>query len=535
MINYSKFNVTDDHSYNLYNAIAYCKKHGKDGIVFDKGVYDFYPERASEHLLHVSNHDIYGEKRIAFLLDDMENFTVDGGNSAFVFHSDMVPFALLSSKNITLKNFSIDYDKTKAFCLRVTAVDEDSFDFVRLFGSECYVNGTTLYLSDGDGKDEPFRYFCLLNDGTSKEMIAESRDSFDRNMYFEDLGDGNFRVHKRDKALEVKVGNILSIRADLRHACNIAIDRCKNTLIDGVTMYKSYGMGVLAEKSENITIDKMTVKATEKDYFSLNADATHFVNCKGLVKVTGSSFSEQQDDALNIHGEFNPVVDKNDDYVLVKYAHRQAKGLGIYEAGDEVAVLTPKTLIPKFTRKILATETLNMNYTKLYIEGGTDGIEIGDVFEDLTWNCDLIFENNKVRNNRARGMLIATKGKVEIKNNYFNTPGVAILFESDGKFWFEAGGTNDVRIFGNTFDNCRFTRGNWGKNVIEIKPREAFDGENYYHKYIEVSDNEFINCNGSLLSADNVEKFVWNGNTLTNASEGDLLTFKNCGTIERDI
>ena len=66
MVNYSKFNVTDDHSYNVYNAINYCKKYGEDGIVFDKGRYDFYPERASEHLLHISNHDIYGEKRIAF-------------------------------------------------------------------------------------------------------------------------------------------------------------------------------------------------------------------------------------------------------------------------------------------------------------------------------------------------------------------------------------------------------------------------------------------------------------------------------------
>lgn len=132
-------------------------------------------------------------------------------------------------------------------------------------------------------------------------------------------------------------------------------------------------------------------------------------------------------------------------------------------------------------------------------------------------------------------MLIATKGRVEIKNNYFNTPGVAILFESDGKFWFEAGGTNDVRIFDNTFDNCRFTRGNWGKNVIEIKPREAFDGKNYYHKYIEVSDNRFVNCNGSLLSADNVESFVWKNNTLENSACEKPATFKNCGQVDSDI
>ena len=535
MVNYSLFNITDDHSYNVYNAINYCVQNGEDGIVFDGGRYDFYPDKASEHLLHVSNHDVYGEKRVAFLIKEMSDLTIDGGGSEFVFHSDMVPFALLGSKNITLKNFSIDYDKTKAFCIQVTAVDEDSFDFKRIYGSECYVEGTKLYLSDGDGKDEPFRYFSLLDDGTCKEMISESRDSFDRAMYFEDLGDGLFRVHKRDKNLELREGMRLVTRAHMRHACNIVIDRSENTLIQGVTMYKSYGMGLLAEKSTDVTVDRMTVKASDDALFSLNADATHFVNCRGLVKVTNSSFSEQQDDALNIHGEFNPVSDKTEEYILIRYVHPQAKGLGIYEAGDEIAVLAPKTLIPKCTRKVKSAEKVNMNYTKLYIEGGTDGIEVGDVIEDLTWNCDLLFEGNTVRNNRARGMLIATKGKVEIKNNYFNTPGVAILFESDGKFWFEAGGTKDVRITENIFDNCRFTKGNWGKNVIEMKPREEFDGENYYHKYVEVANNRFTNCGGSLLSADNVERFVWKDNTIEDGTECQLLTFKNCKDVEKDI
>ena len=99
MINYSRFNITNDHAYNLFNAINYCREAGEDGIVFDGGRYDIYPEKASEKLLHVSNHDIYSEKRIAFLIENMKNFTVDGGGSEFIFHSDMIPFALVESSN----------------------------------------------------------------------------------------------------------------------------------------------------------------------------------------------------------------------------------------------------------------------------------------------------------------------------------------------------------------------------------------------------------------------------------------------------
>ena len=33
MIKYSEFNVTDDHAYNLFNAISHCRKQGEDGII----------------------------------------------------------------------------------------------------------------------------------------------------------------------------------------------------------------------------------------------------------------------------------------------------------------------------------------------------------------------------------------------------------------------------------------------------------------------------------------------------------------------
>jgi hypothetical protein len=89
-----------------------------------------------------------------------------------------------------------------------------------------------------------------------------------------------------------------------------------------------------------------------------------------------------------------------------------------------------------------------------------------------------------------------------------------------------------VRILDNIFDNCNFTQVYWDRSVIVMQPREAFDGKNYYHKYIEVAGNKFINNRGSLLSADNVERFVWKDNLLENSE--CRLEFKNCGQIERD-
>jgi hypothetical protein len=102
-------------------------------------------------------------------------------------------------------------------------------------------------------------------------------------------------------------------------------------------------MGVLAQMSENITIDKMTVQAHEGEFFSLSTDATHFVNCRGLVKVTNSSFSNQLDDALNVHGIFTRITHAQDNYIIVKYMHKSAKGIGIYNEGDEIPQLANRS------------------------------------------------------------------------------------------------------------------------------------------------------------------------------------------------
>ncbi len=531
MINYNEFNTTDNHSFNLYNAIKYCKENNEDGIVFDKGVYDFYPEMASEDVFAVSNHDIYGIYRVAFLINEMQNFTIDGGNSEFIFHGNIIPFAVKKSENIIVKNLSVDYDETMTLDTEVINKENDFFD-IRVVNNDKYIiKENMLYYYDSCGNEDIFHYFGIRSFGDDKSFISESMDEFrvfNPEIKFEDLGDKKIRVY--NSKLNLSVGMHLITRGSERFACNFVITESKDISLENVTMYKSYAMGLLAQKTENVFIDNMTVKAKEDSLFSLNCDATHFVHCKGIIKVSNSEFSEQQDDALNVHGVFTRIVDKTDEYIVIKYMHKSAKGLNIYEKGDEIAVLNPKTLIPNGQYKIADVEVVNLNYTKLYIEGGTENINIGDDVEDLTWSCDLVFENNKVINNRARGMLIAAKGKVEIKNNYFNTPGVAILFESDGSKWFESGGTTDVVIKENIFENCKYASSpNWGSHVIEVKPREEFNEDDYYHKYISITANEFKDCNAPLIYADNIEKVEFMNNKLNNSC--DVKIFKNCGNI----
>ena len=58
---------------------------------------------------YISNHDQDNPKRVGFAFEYLQNITFDGQGSEFIFHGRMIPFALLNGKNITLKNFSVDF------------------------------------------------------------------------------------------------------------------------------------------------------------------------------------------------------------------------------------------------------------------------------------------------------------------------------------------------------------------------------------------------------------------------------------------
>ena len=92
-------------------VVEILKSHpeGNLKIRFGKGLYPFYPEQGAREFLTLSNNDS-GDKRIAFLIKDMRNVTIEGNGSDFMFHGCMVPFAVKGSSNVTIKGVSVDYD-----------------------------------------------------------------------------------------------------------------------------------------------------------------------------------------------------------------------------------------------------------------------------------------------------------------------------------------------------------------------------------------------------------------------------------------
>ena len=69
---------------------------------------------------------------------------------------------------------------------------------------------------------------------------------------------------------------------------------------------------------------------------------------------------------------------------------------------------------------------------------------------------------------KARGLLLGSRGRIVVEDNYFHIAGAAILFEGDANYWFEQSGVRDVVIRGNLFENGNYGCPSWGAACIAV-------------------------------------------------------------------
>lgn len=526
MINYSQFNTTNDHAYNIARAIAYCKKNNIDGIKFEKGTYELSPKLAMSGNYCVSNHTLKGSASTAFLLDGMENFTIDGGGSTFISDGVLVGFAVCGSKNITIKNLLYTVKNTLRMTARVVRIDKRDIEITITNGQDYYISGGKLRFTDGHGHDDPQHFIMSINMDDHTGYMKNIKQYLDSslNMCFQYLPNGNILI--RETAMELPVGTNFVITARPRHGCNILIDNSINTTISDFSMRRGYAMGIIGQFSENVIMRGIDVRCNNGEIISLNADATHFVSCTGTIEITDSYFEGMLDDALNVHGIFTRIEDIDENGILVHDLHPMAKGFKLYKKGSKIAVMSPDLLIPKKEFTVETVTIINDEYTYLTLGEKVPDEWLGDTVEELTMYPKIVFKNNDVRENRARGILLASKGDTLIEGNRFHTPGPSIKLESDGEYWYESGSVGNVVIRNNTFDDCNFAGELWGSAAITIPKRKSFDGKNFYHKHITITGNKFIGNKKPVLSAANVGIIEFTHNF----TEGNTV-YTDCGEI----
>lgn len=480
-------------------------KNAEKIFEFEQNEYVFEQNDCENIYCRVSNHG-NNNLNVCFCMDECENITIDGRGSFFRFKDGITPFLMRCGKNITLKNFKIYVENTNVISGKVIYSSNERVDVKIPEKYEVFLKGNGLFLHS-NGKEYELKYsFSALKGRISEKDSGQCFDApFE--LLLKSLNGQVLSIPNPPKTVDVN-SDIVLISTGSREGSGIIIDRCQNIRIENVTIYHCVGMGVIAQKSKDISIDRMKVMRYGDGAFSLNADAVHFVNCRGKINVTNSLFESQLDDACNIHGIYTKIVEVDKNRIKVQFMQKETLDIPIYQIGDKLEICKNDTLKPYFDAEIQDV-VYNNDGTADVILDKTPSIVHGNSLAEVASDKVLFtLKNCIIRDNRTRGILLAAKGSLLVEGNYFNTHNSAILFEANANFWFESGGVDVAEIKNNFFCGTDSR----AESVIKVCKRDKQTDDFCFNKHIDISNNLFDKDCYNILECNNTREFIFSDN-----------------------
>jgi hypothetical protein len=549
--------TTNDATPLVVDAVERCKKEKIKKLVFPKGTYHFYPTFAPDRYCAITNND-NGLKRSPFNLIGFDGLEVDGGGSDFIFHGKMLPFIIENSKNITVKNLSIDWQvaftlegkvvannpEKKTFDLEVTTPHKVQYGhlFLSLEREESpYEKKYGFRFAMPEGYDLQAGQNILWNPETMAPYYNTVKYEMEQSsIVAEELKKGLVRISGPIKQVP-PIGSIFVTKGAWllnRTGPAFRLFQSKNLVFNNINVHHVGAMGLIAERCENITLDAFNVvlKKGSGRMVTTTADATHFCNVRGQVIIRNCIFENMLDDATNIHGTYVRVNKILDEYrVAVETYHPHQNDYIFGEAGDSVRIVENKSLTPTADGLVIKkVERINEKISILTFNKSVKGkVELYYGIENTSWYPTALIENNIVRNNRARGFLLSVPRKVIVRNNYISSQMAGIYVSGDLALWNESGPTDSLYIENNTFENCGYG-GNRVHAIVTIEP--DYVDKNYsgtYSKNIFIRNNTIKTFDAPILLVTSVDGLLFEGNQIeqTNAYEPIYASYPNIKVV----
>lgn len=516
-----------------------CTASDKVVLRFEKGRYDFHSTEAQEKEYYVSNHDQGQPKKVAIVLEDWNNLTLEGNGAEFVFHGRLIPLALLRSNHCVFKDFSIDFENPQIAQIQVVKNNPAEGLTFRVAPWVKYrITTDTVFETYGEGWAARQSTGIAFEEKT-KHLVYNTGDLFYSTQGVKEVGERTLLAPAWKDARLIP-GTVIAMRTWYRPTPGIFLYGNKDTGLYRVKVHYAEGMGLLAQFCTDITMEEFSVCLKgEQDprYFTTQADATHFSQCKGKIVSNNGLYEGMMDDAINVHGIYLKIKDRKDDYTLIaRYEHSQAWGFEWGEAKDKVQFLRSKTMEvidgpneivsirPLDKPSVLGVREFEIRFAKPVDKAITG--EEGFGVENLTWTPEVYFAGNTIRNNRARGSLFSTPRRTVAENNLFDhTSGTAILLCGDCNGWYETGACRDVLIRKNKFINALTSQYQFTNAVISIYPEipDLKGQQKYFHGgkkgAIRIVDNYFETFDYPILYAKSVNGLVFKDNTIQTNQE----------------
>jgi hypothetical protein len=208
--------------------------------------------------------------------------------------------------------------------------------------------------------------------------------------------------------------------------------------------------------------------------------------------------------------------------MLIDIVHRQQAGFNFANTGDRIVLRKRTTLEPLAEFDVEDSALLSGTQMKISSRSVLPDVDLTEgelVVSNASWQASAEITGCHVADNRARGLLLSSGGRIRVRNNYFRTLGPAIAAMGGCTFWYEDGLVRDMEISHNVFDHCY--RDMWGKAIIDLRP-EGMDVPDspMGHQNIRISHNRFIAPGLPLIAARNLTGLSLSNNRIESPIPG---------------
>lgn len=513
----------------------------------DRTVYDIYPDDAKEIIhpwwtfMNSSGEPLYA----AFVLRHLENVTIDLHGAKLVFHGRIMPFAIQDCKNISLRNFSIDYDRP--YYTQGTVVGTGDHEVTieipplfryRIEGHDLIAVSDTWEhrLVKGDMLLKCFDAETKLPSTHSGTILALIGDNIEprpdpplpiHHLHAHDAGQNRIRLTGLPDGFTPCIGEILAMTHEDRRKEGILLERSEDTTVENIRLIHIGAMGVVASLCHNITVRKLDMyidEACSDRIISINADGFHTFHCSGLIQVEDCRFENMLDDAINIHGNYLYCLEKNDSHTLRALSTAQALVQMQYLLpGDSIVIYKQNTQEIRYQGTVASCSYEgDSNYLEIHVQEPLDVIYDGDMLESCKMPEVII---RRCHSRCMGGFRISTSKKVQIEDCTFATSAFAIAFTGDMNYWYENGPVKDVTIQHCVFQNCGIpVRTDCG---FQPTPKMPF-----YHENIHFLNNTVYLSSKNVMDMQDVNGITCKGNRIYGLQEGQFpVCLNRCSNV----
>lgn len=482
-------------------------------IELEPGEYHLYRDGALPVSIYTSNHDQQEIHPVGLPLIDLHDITLDGKGSRIISHGLMMPALIMDCSRVTLRGLRFDQATPFYSEGRIVDISEKGTTLEMTPESSWVIeNGEFCNCGFSGAKGASERWVNRINhviafhpDGRMVPLGASGDISW--SLRAEAVGERLLRFPVNAAEKKLSVGDILTLRSYWRpHPCMV-IYRGEGITLDDIVFHDSMGMALIAQRSADITIRGGGCIRKTGFMHTASADATHFSNCRGHIDVSGALYEGMMDDAINVHStslEIEQVLSPTE--IICRYRHPQAIGFEVLQPGEAIQFIHGPTL--QNTRDLnRAVSVVKTDETHLRItleKPLSEGIGVGDAFENADWYPSVTFRGNTVRHNRARGALFTTPKPILVEDNRFIwSSGSAILLAGDAQGWYESGRCLNLTIRRNVFDHNLTNTFGYTEGIISIYPevRRPEEQTERYHRNILIENNTFLSHRVPLVFA----------------------------------